>query len=284
MTLPKALFIGPMKTGTTWVYEYLRDHGQIILPDGVKETFYFDRNYKKGPKWYAKHFSTSSISELPLEVAPSYFHCKEAPGRIHDTLGKVPLIVTLRDPVKRSWSHYLHLLRYGYTDAPLITAVEMFPPVLEASFYSEMLTRWEAVFEKSDIHVLWQEELQENPLGYIEKICNILQISKANSLEQLPPKVNEASSPPSSKLAALGRRISSTLRANGLYGPVNLAKNLGLKKFFFGKPGVGKLPQMSIEDEKWLAERLADDYAKLSASIRHPLVVSPETRLSGGCG
>lgn len=32
--------VGPFKTGTSWIYNYLSDYQQIALPKKVKETFF----------------------------------------------------------------------------------------------------------------------------------------------------------------------------------------------------------------------------------------------------
>lgn len=139
MTLPTALIIGPMKAGTTWIYDYLSWRGDVCLPQGVKETFFFDRNWDKGVTWYARHFHAHKTCdcEVIVEVAPSLFHHPDAPGYVRDTLGQVQLIVTIRDPVDRAWSHYQHLRSKGYTNSDLKIALVQFPEIVEASKYEK---------------------------------------------------------------------------------------------------------------------------------------------------
>ncbi len=59
--------------------------------------------------------------------------------------------------------------------------------------------------------------------------------------------------------AGPGRRTSYFLRDRTLYGVVNFAKRLGLKKLFFGKPGNAALPELGEADAQWLAEQLAGE-------------------------
>jgi hypothetical protein len=40
------IVVGPLKTGTSWIYNYLSHHQQISLPTTVKETYFFDRTDK----------------------------------------------------------------------------------------------------------------------------------------------------------------------------------------------------------------------------------------------
>ena len=168
MTLPTALVIGPMKAGTTWVNAYLAWRGDVCLPRGVKETFFFDRHSDRTTGWYAGHFRHHDPARhrAAVEVAPSLFHCPEAPGRVAGTLGAVPLIVTTRDPVARAWSHYLHLRRKGYTDAPLAEAITRHPEIVAASRYEAQLARWRAAMPGSPVTVLALEDLIADPAGH----------------------------------------------------------------------------------------------------------------------
>lgn len=262
---PNALVIGPMKGGTSWLNDYLDNLGFVCLPNGVKETFFFDQGYAKGGGWYQKHFRhyDESRHKLVMEVAPSYFHCPQAPERIRELLGDIPLVVTLRDPVKRSWSHYLHLRRYGYTKKPIQEAVLDYPELLEASKYNAMLQRWQHYFSDEHIKVVWQENLSSNPDLYAEDICNFLKLPfHGLSKESLSPS-NESAVPLSGNIAAIGTITANKLREAGLYEVVNFAKSIGLKRFFFGKPGSAKQIKMADDDKQWLIQELKDDYLML---------------------
>jgi len=56
---------------------------------------------------------------------------------------------------------------------------------------------------------------------------------------------------------------------------VNLAKKMGLKKLFYGRPGRGEIEKISQEDLYWLASQLAEDYSKLPIEFKHPNILSP---------
>jgi hypothetical protein len=257
VTLPDVLIVGPMRAGTSWIQDYLRARGDVGLPAGVKETFFFDRHFHKGPDWYARHFRhTGPMARRVVEVGPSYFHCPQAPARIHAVLGDIPLVVTLRDPVRRAWSHYLHLRRYGYTRAPLRQAVADFPEILEASRYRTRLAQWHRLFPPRRIHVLTQEALAQSVQEYAARLCTALSIPYAPPGTELLGRRNEVAAPPSPRLAALGERGANLLRANRLYAVVNLAKRLGLKSLFYGRPGTGRLPALEEDDARWLATQL----------------------------
>ena len=261
--LPDSLIIGPMKSGTSWIQDYLSQRVDVGLPQGVKETFFFDHRFSKGKKWYASHFICREQEDAPdkiVEVAPSYFHSLQAPENVYYTLGNIPLIVVLRDPVQRAWSHYLHLLRYGYTREKLPEATIKYPEILEASRYQSCLVRWYEFFPEESFFFLRLEALLRSPEDFTAELCKALDISFLKPSEQLGGnKSNKAAMPSSFLLAAIANKTAHFLRQYRFYSLVNFAKNLGLKNVFFGNPEARSLPTMSREDEFWLQEKLAGE-------------------------
>jgi len=238
--LPQMLVIGPQKSGTTWVHDYLSARGDICLTSGVKEPFFFDRNFQRGITWYAKHYEhyNPDVHSRIMEVSPSYFHVAGVPDRVRSTLGAVPVLAILRDPVKRSWSHYLHLLRYGHTNLPLIEAVDAFPEIIEGSLYSDRLSEWARVVGCENVKVVIFEDLVRDPKEFTKEICREMEIPHIDPPAEISTsRSNETAVSPSSAMASIGRKFANQLRSRRFYGVVNFAKNIGLKNIFFGKPG-----------------------------------------------
>jgi len=263
MLVPDAMMIGPMKAGTTWAYEYLKSRGDVCMPKGVKETFFFDRHYERDIEWYKAHFTYCENERYQriMEVAPSCFHCPDAPKRINKILGKIRLVVVLRDPVKRSWSHYLHLLRYGYTSEPFHIAVRKFPEILEASRYDTQLKRWRRVFG-DQIQVLFLEDLEANMENYCRKLCDALQLRFILPESTSNERTNVATVAPSQWLAKAGRTIANSLRHRRMYFVVNIAKSLGLKRIFFGRR-ITSLPEPGEAESTWLIQQLQPEMQAL---------------------
>jgi hypothetical protein len=271
LMLPNALVIGPMKSGTTWIQDYMQSRGDVCLPDRVKETFFFERYWERGTGWYSGFFQYANSQEKPLclEVAPSYFHNPDVPRRVQEALGDVPLLVTLRDPIKRAWSHYLHLRHRGDTRASLQEAVAQHPQIIEASRYRACLERWYAVFPKGRIHIVWQDLLKESPDDYARQVCNALALEPRPVPKTLKGRSNEAAVPSSYWLAMAGSAVARSLRHGGLYNIVNGAKQLGLKRLFFGNPGSASGIEPTTQELVWLRERLADEIPPEAETVRH---------------
>lgn len=262
--LPSALVIGPMKCGTSWIQKYLESRGDICLPEAVKETFFFDRYYHKGMDWYAGHFQgyNGRIHDCIVEVAPSLFHAPDSPQRVRAILGEIPLIVTIRDPLKRAWSHYQHLRRKGYTRATLQDATRKFPEIINASRYDFHVKRWSETIPKASLTVLSLEDLGHSPDKYVESLCSALKIKYKPAPISLSSPVGAAGVPPSLSLAWIGRITARAFRSIGAYGIVNLAKKAGLKKVFFGGAAEPTARPVPSEDElRFIEMNLKDEVA-----------------------
>jgi hypothetical protein len=105
--LPDALIIGAQKCGTSSLHNYLTQHPGVIAPLR-KEVHYFDDNYRRGERWYRAHFGRAGGPGINLDSSPYYLFHPLAAQRAHQLLPDARLIVMLRDPVRRAYSHYWH--------------------------------------------------------------------------------------------------------------------------------------------------------------------------------
>lgn len=266
--LPSALVIGPQKTGTSWLHESLARHGDVELPSGVKETFFFDRNYERGLAWYSKHFPGEPCRKR-IEVAPTYFHAISAPERIKRDLGAIPLVVILRDPAERAYSLYLHMKRRGLAVSGFLEACEQFPEILSSSRYATHIRRWLDAFGRERILTTFYEDLWRDPYGTVSDICAHFGLEPPT--DQLPQPTNLASVPASLKLARTGYRIAESLRSRQLYSLVNAAKALGLKRIFFGSPGNARSASLSPEERAWFLDQISEEVSQLEVLLDRDL-------------
>jgi hypothetical protein len=286
--LPTVMVVGPMKSGTTWLYRYLHARGDICLPRGVKETFFFDYRWNKPQRWYRSHFRHYDPlrHKQIVEVAPTYFASHNVPQRIRALCGDVPIIITLRDPIERAWSHYLHLRSKGYTNAALREAAEAFPTVITASQYVDRLREWQAVFGKQQLHVLLHDELQTRADHFAAQACRALNLRFTGVPSSCLGPSNAASLAPTHRLAKAGRLAADRLRDYRLYPLLEGAKRLGLKQIFFGSSKRRTLPAPSTDDRAYLAEQLLPQlptleqmlYRSLDEWKRTPMEISATPR------
>jgi hypothetical protein len=118
---PDFIIAGAQKSGTTALYRYLAAHPDMDPPITKKLSF-FDKNFHRGTQWYRLHFSAQSIVPSTSGAADKHFTGEStayymfhplAPKRIAETLPQTKIILLLRNPVDRAYSHYQYKLRGG---------------------------------------------------------------------------------------------------------------------------------------------------------------------------
>jgi len=122
--LPSFLIIGGQRCGTTSLYRYLCEHPDVVEPIG-KELHYFSYKYTKSTPWYQSHFPRMGpSSQQTFEATPYYLFHPAAPGRVHSLLPAARLVVLLRNPVDRAFSHYQHNVGGGVEPLPFEAALD----------------------------------------------------------------------------------------------------------------------------------------------------------------
>lgn len=111
---PDFLIIGAQKSGTSSLYHNLCRHPHIRLAK-QKEIHFFDDQYDKGLDWYKSHFPPVKLFKniLTGEASPYYLFHPYAAKRASLSYPRIKLIILLRNPVDRAYSHYHHNIRKG---------------------------------------------------------------------------------------------------------------------------------------------------------------------------
>ena len=119
MVKPTFIIVGVMKAGATSLFGAVRRHPQVGKPS-KKELHFFDRkNYTRlGMEWYEQHFELGPKQIAVGEATPAYVYEAETRERIAENLPDVRLIISLRDPVRRAYSHFWHSKRMGKEQLP----------------------------------------------------------------------------------------------------------------------------------------------------------------------
>jgi hypothetical protein len=108
------LICGPPKSGTTSLYEYMKEHPDVAMSLGKEPKFFFEK-YDKGVEWYyQKYFSHYDGEKAVGEASAENINRRKVPKRLKRHVPNANLIFTLRDPVERLWSHYQHAVNVGY--------------------------------------------------------------------------------------------------------------------------------------------------------------------------
>lgn len=109
--LPTTVIVGAQKAGTTQLYAYLVKHPRCYGA-AEKEVDYFSKHPHRSVHWYRSRFPwrrrVLRKQGQVIEASPSYLPTPSALRRMQKVLPNARIVVLLRDPVSRAFSHYQH--------------------------------------------------------------------------------------------------------------------------------------------------------------------------------
>ena len=203
---PDFLLAGPPRTGSTWLFSHLASHPEIFLPRG-KEIYFFST--LGNPE--AKHFRFQSLadylddlSDSPLRRLRKLAKCLTTSGRLYRpklrgeatatyaTLDsevireitvlnpEIKVIIVLRDPFERAWSHAKKDLLDRHGRAPEDVKPEEFDKFFRAAGqmqnnrYSAILDNWRAHLEDGNLFAGEFRLVRDSPATLVEETLKFL--------------------------------------------------------------------------------------------------------------
>ena len=226
---PSFFLVGAAKCGTTTLAGWLEAHPDVFLSP-VKEPHFFgsdidpslfspaylaqtpplqEEYFQKRPlkkvhlafvrdqEKYLQLFADALPHQVLGECSTGYFFSQRAPDEIAAFSPDAKIIIVLRDPVQRAFSHYLMALRYGYVSGTFADEWErdrrrqpkgwgISENFYELGLYAEALERFLAVFPKKNILVLSLDDLMHQPLKTAHRVFSHLGVSSLPSLPDVP--------------------------------------------------------------------------------------------------
>lgn len=183
LPLPDFLGIGAQKAGSSWLWENLRCHPELYLPE-QKELHFFDRRYHRSVRFYAAKFREAGCRRKG-EITPAYSSLPlERIRFIRDLMPDLRILLLLRDPVERAWSHALmHLL----DKVQVRSYAEVAPAEFYAHFQGEdsrgkgdylgILENWTAVFPEKQVFIGFFEDIEKCPDALFQSVLQHLGVS-----------------------------------------------------------------------------------------------------------
>ena len=273
MRLPNFLGIGEEKCGTTWLRQLLSSHPDVFLPTRGTEIHFFDRYYGRGIGWYERYFPSETQArryQVMGEITPSYFHCTCCPERIAGMPSITKLILMVRNPVDRAYSHYWHRVRIDRFSGSFQDSLSAYPTAIQWGYYSKSLKNYLCHFEREQILALIFEEAVTNASETKQTLARFLGVSS----ERFPQaagtaKINRGRIPRFPSLYTRAVYGARKLRDIGLDWVVNLARKIGIPRLFDNSASL--LPPMKEEARTYLGEIYKNEIEELEVLLRSSL-------------
>jgi sulfotransferase family protein len=205
--LPDFLIIGTQRGGTTSLYKYLVQHPNLSHAL-TKEIRFFDLNYHRGLPWYRSRFPSRRHREMSErrrgaglmvgEASPDYLFHPLAPARVAHDLPQAKLIVLLRNPIDRAFSHYWHQFKRGHETLTFAAAIDAEPDrlageldkiladpsyvsyerhhhsYLARGIYVDQLAAWMELIPRDRFLIERSEDLFQDPRAVFRRVLEFL--------------------------------------------------------------------------------------------------------------
>lgn len=256
--LPNFLYLGPDKSGSSWLFEVLRNHPDCFVP-ACKDVYYFDEHYDKGMDWYLDFFRDARPGVPAMgELSHSYLFSMEAADRIRQDLPGVKLMASLRQPVERCYSHYLYLVSSGLVTSSFAETIDNRPGLTRSSYYAKSVEGYLERFGPERFKVLFFDDLKKDPRHYARQVYDFLGLS-FNEAFDYDKKVREARAARNVYLARLAKHGALMARKLGLVNLVGAVKHGLAARLLYRPLKKGEAPKMDPEVGKRLLERYIPD-------------------------
>ena len=211
---PNFLIVGAAKSGSTSLYQYLSQHPEVFMPVN-KEPNYFVAEYqqkmaKNCPSYkidmnrmvfdenaYYNLFNKATLDHKAIgEASVTYLFKPEfAIPKIKKELGDPKIIIILRNPIKRAFSHYSYACELGLENLSFGQAIDAenfrlennwsstFAYLNQGLFYSQVKAYKNAF---TNVHILILDDFIKDKQFELQKIYNFLGIDSKfkNSFEE----------------------------------------------------------------------------------------------------
>ncbi len=269
MTFPTFLGIGVQRAGTTWLHTLLTSHPDVYMPTRRKEIRFFERYYERGLSWYETFFCPPEEADRYQaigEISTQYYDCEECPERIFTTLPEIKMIIMLRHPVNRAYSHYGFSVQRRNYRGSFEDFLATRPAALEKGFYSRYLKQYLRYFDRSQILALLFEEAFIDIFKTQETIANFLDIAA----DKFPSsarsgKVNASSVPTFQSLYGFVVKTGRRLRRRNLEPVVDFVKRLGIDRILAKGNSASPLNE---ELKKHLSQYYQDEFDELEQCMQ----------------
>lgn len=128
------------------------------------------------------------------EATAAYLWSETAAANIHRAIPHARIVILLRDPAERAFSHYLHQRAAGYTLEPFRRHIErclrdphrrlsIYYPFLEAGLYSAQVKRFLDLFPRERVRIYWYEEAWRDPARLLADLFAFLGVDPSVQID-----------------------------------------------------------------------------------------------------
>ena len=278
--------VGAPKSGTTSLYHYLSEHPQVEMSSQKEPDYFSDKAIHEQGMYYAKNrvdtldkyesLFVQKESVVYGEASVSYLFYENVAEDIKKYNPNAKIIIMLRNPIERAFSHYLMDYRLGLISDSFENVLAkiskhknahlFYQQYIEVSKYAKQIQRYLVFFEKDNILFIDYEDFKINVSKTVDQVYNFLHISTEFAAD-INTKHNTFTMPKNKVIRLIYSFVFLRKILTFLF-PTYLVKNIRFLLFKSDKkPELLKetrslLKRIFNDDIKNLEEVLSKDYSK----------------------
>jgi hypothetical protein len=291
--------VGAAKSGTTSLYNYLNQHPDIYFPN-VKELNFYSEIESDNPedfqppqknkfyhskvitdkKVYNSLFDGVTSESILADCSPSYLWDESASAKIFNDYPNAKIIILLRNPVERAFSHFLMDLKTGkqsernFIEALLLDKSSL-PKIwgkahlyVELGMYSKQVEKYLKKFGTNQVKVILYENFKNDTKGILMDILEFLNVDKSliNNIDFT--KIHNQYLAPKSRFSFFLLKNKKRLKGIKKRLPERFKKNIKNRIIYKTE----EKPKLSLSDKKYLYDMYIDDIKRLEKLIDKDLV------------
>ena len=192
--------MGAQKAGTTSLHNYLNSHPDVYMSPNKEPRFFCRVQPFPEPPYanpaisseadYLRLFEAATSQRIMGESTPYYLWDNRTPSLIANRIPNARIIIILRDPVDRAYSHYLMDIRESRQSLPFLEALQEDMArkgeivgdshlYMELGLYYEQVKRYLKAFKPHQVLILMSEDLAKKTTDTLHQIAEFLNIDPA---------------------------------------------------------------------------------------------------------
>lgn len=203
--LPDFLIVGAAKSGTTSLYAYLQKHPQIYMPKNKEPCFFsFAEIEKKSSDVikgldiitdfynYLDLFKEVNNSHILGEASTTYLYLYEETikniKKYHPNWKELKIIIIIRDPTERAFSHYLNVSASGLNlsfekiiEKWKLKQLSKYNNYIDYGFYYNQIKSYKDNFNQVKVYLF--DDLEANSTMLVKDLLEFLDVDTSFNIE-----------------------------------------------------------------------------------------------------
>jgi hypothetical protein len=267
---PNFFLVGTTKGGTSTLTAWLRQHPDIALPKRKELHFYCEcPPGLRAAQTDAEYLKMMGSGKVVGEASPCYLYYPVTSNRLREEFPDSKILVSLRDPVERFWSHYLMNEVYRTSGQSAERALDQnlsrgrsnaVEDLVGMGYYGEQIERYRSLFPGERVEIVYLEDIASHPEQVARKVLDFLEVPHTPIDTDVRDKVYVE---PRGRLGQLFLRTPSLRRAGARVLPHQLRR--GLRTRLLGSADAK--PEMSLTLQERLQHLYREDSRRLETLV-----------------